>query len=171
MRLPLIDRIARSTGYGLSWLFLIAVIFTVYEVVLRYAFNAPTIWVHDSVTVLTALCFVFGGALASQQRLHIQVASFADRVSARVRRRLAIVREILTIAYFAMFLFAAYRQAMQSLAVMETSGRAWDVPIPAFLKSALGIGVALMLALAISHLWRGLTGKTDLTKPPAETIV
>lgn len=171
MHRPLLDRVVRSLGFGLSWLFLAAVAITVYEVVLRYAFNAPTIWVHDLVIVFSAVCFVFGGALASQQRAHIQVASFSDRLAAPPRRKLGLLCELLTVAYFAMFLYAALRQAIPALELMETSGRAWDVPIPAFLKTVLAIGVALMLALSIAHVWRGLKGRLDLSQQSTETIV
>src|SRR5262245_29951124 len=84
-KLPLIDRICLGLGTALSLLFLVAVLLTVYEVVMRYAFNAPTIWVHDMVIVLSAVCFIFGGPLASAQRSHIQMASYVERASPRVR--------------------------------------------------------------------------------------
>ena len=84
-KLPLVDRISLALGRALSLLFLVAVLLTVFEVVMRYAFNAPTIWVHDMVIVLSALCFIFGGPLASQQRSHIQMATYFDRASPRLR--------------------------------------------------------------------------------------
>ena len=80
-RLPFVDRVSLGLGNALSVLFLVAVLLTVYEVVMRYAFNAPTIWVHDMVIVLSAVCFIFGGPLASQQRSHIQMASYFDKTS------------------------------------------------------------------------------------------
>ena len=33
------------------------------EVVLRYVFDAPTIWAHETVIFLNATAFVYGGAL------------------------------------------------------------------------------------------------------------
>ena len=50
---------------------------------------------------------------------------------------------------------------------METSGRAWDVPIPAFLKSALVLGAALMLVQTLSHIWHRRPQRPDST----DTIV
>jgi TRAP-type C4-dicarboxylate transport system permease small subunit len=170
-RLPIVDRLSLAVGHGLSWLFLVAVVLTAYEVVMRYAFNAPTIWVHDMVTVLTAVCFVFGGALASQQRTHIQVASYADRAPLRVRRALAVLCQVLTAVYLGMLVYAAIKQAIPALAVMETSGHAWDVPIPAFLKTLLAVGVALMLAQTLSHLRHRTPPKPDSSKELSETIV
>ena len=129
-----------------------AVVLTCYEVVLRYAFNAPTIWVHDMVIMLSAVCFVFGGAVASQRRNHIQMASYADKASPRVQRVLDVVCHVLSAVYLALFLHGALQFAIPSLKLMETSGRAWDVPIPAVLKAVLAIGIALMLLQTLSHI-------------------
>jgi TRAP-type mannitol/chloroaromatic compound transport system permease small subunit len=51
-----------------------------------------------------------------------------------------------------MFLYGALRFAIPSVELLETSGRAWDVPIPAFLKSVLALGAALMLVQTLSHI-------------------
>jgi TRAP-type C4-dicarboxylate transport system permease small subunit len=150
--LPVIDRLTRTVGDALSLAFLVAVLLTCYEVVMRYALNAPTIWVHDVVTVLSAVGFVFGGAVASQRRNHIQMASYADRLPAAVRRHLDVVCHGLAALYLAMFLYGALQFALPSVRLLETSGRAWDVPIPAFLKTTLAIGVALMLVQTLSHI-------------------
>jgi TRAP-type mannitol/chloroaromatic compound transport system permease small subunit len=169
-REPIVDRISRTVGNGLSALFLVAVALTVYEVFLRYVFNAPTVWVHDVVIVLSAVCFVFGGALASQQRIHIQMASYTENVRPRVRRTLDLICQVLTAAYLVMFLYAALRMAIPSLELMETSGRAWDVPIPAFLKTVLALGMFLMLAQTLSDIWHRKSQTPDRTAA-SETIV
>ncbi|MGH7333247.1 MAG: TRAP transporter small permease subunit [Candidatus Rokuibacteriota bacterium] len=104
------------------------------------------------VTVLSAVGFVFGGAVASQRRSHIQMASYADRLPASVRRHLDLLCHALAALCLAMFLYGALRFAIPSVRLLETSGRAWDVPIPAFLKAALAIGVALMLVQTLSHI-------------------
>jgi TRAP-type C4-dicarboxylate transport system permease small subunit len=165
-KLPIVDRISLGLGNRLSLLFLLAVALTVYEVVMRYAFNAPTIWVHDMVIVLSAVCFVFGGAVASQRRNHIQMASYFDNAPPKVRGFLDRLCQFLSAIFLAMFLYGALRIAIPSLELMETSGRAWDVPIPAFLKTMLAAGAALMLAQALSHLWHRRRQRRD-----TETIV
>lgn len=164
---PVVDRVSRSLGNALSVLFLVAVLLTCYEVVMRYAFNAPTIWVHDTVIVLSAVCFVFGGAVASQRRNHIQMASYADKAPPAVRRWLPIVCHVLTALYLAMFLWGALQFGIPSVRLLETSGRAWDVPIPAFLKAMLAIGVALMLAQTLSH----IRHRAPQTPPSPESVI
>ncbi|MGH2357558.1 MAG: TRAP transporter small permease subunit [Candidatus Limnocylindria bacterium] len=164
---PVVDRVCRSIGDALSLLFLVAVVLTCYEVVMRYAFNAPTIWVHDVVIMLSAVCFVAGGAVASQRRSHIQMASFADKAPPRLRRALDRVCHVLTALYLGMFLHGALQFAVPSVRLMETSGRAWDVPIPAFLKAVLALGIALMLAQTLSH----IRHRAPQAPPSPETVV
>src|SRR5262245_14150932 len=161
MKLPIIDRICLRLGHALSVLFLVAVLLTVYEVVMRYAFNAPTIWVHDMVIVLSAVCFIFGGPLASQQRSHIQMASYFDKAPPKVRAALDQFCHVLGALFLLGFLYGALKIAIPSIELMETSGRAWDVPIPAFLKGTLVIGAALMLAQTLSHIWHRRPQRPD----------
>ena len=165
--MPWVDRISRSTGHGLSLLFMGAVVLTAYEVVMRYVFGAPTIWVHDVVTVLCATAFVFGGALASQQRNHIQMASYADKLPPKYRLWVDQFCHLLTAAYLAMFIYGALVLAVPSVRMMETSGRAWDVPVPAYLKAMLALGAILMLAQTLSHLWH----KTPQKPEGPETVI
>jgi hypothetical protein len=51
--------------------------------------------------------------------------------------------------------------------LLETSGRAWDVPIPALLKATLALGVALMLVQTLSH----IRHRKPQTPETPETIV
>ena len=170
-KLPVVDRLSLAVGNGLSLLFLVAVLLTALEVLLRYGFNSPTIWVHDMVILLSALCFIFGGALASQQQNHIEVASFAGRAPARVRSALALASRWLSALFLALFVYASITQAIPALEVMETSGHAWDVPIPAFLKTVLVIGAVLMLAQTLSHIWHRTPPPRPPTGAPPETFV
>lgn len=144
-----------------------AVILTTYEVAMRYVFNAPTIWVHDVVTVLSATAFVFGGALASQQRNHIQMASYADKLPSKYRVWVDQFCHLLTATYLAMFIYGALVLAVPSVKMMETSGRAWDVPIPPFLKTMLALGAILMLLQTLSH----LRHKTPQKPEGQETVI
>jgi TRAP-type C4-dicarboxylate transport system permease small subunit len=80
------------------------------------------------------------------------MASYFDRASPKTRDAMDQLCHLLSAIFLAMFLYGALRVAHPSLELMETSGRAWDVPIPAFLKTMLAVGAALMLAQALSHL-------------------
>ncbi|WP_374441391.1 TRAP transporter small permease subunit [Stella sp.] len=153
------DPIGRATtvfNLKLSWVYGVAVIFTAYEVVMRYGLSSPTIWVHDMTIALCATAFVFAGAYAMVNDQHIRITSLYDNMSPRTRALLDVLHALLTLAFLVALTYAAFFQAQRSVALMETSGRAWDVPIPAFLKSVLAAGSLLMAVLALDRLVRAV---------------
>ena len=56
------------------------------EVVLRYVFDAPTIWAHETVIFLNATAFVYGGLYVVSRDAHIRVVLIYDYLSAPWRR-------------------------------------------------------------------------------------
>ena len=156
-----VARFARRLGIVLSWFFAIIVVLTAFEVVMRYGFNRPTIWVHDVAIALSAICFVVGGAYALQADMHIRINVIAELVPPHAKRWVTLFGHVATFVFLAALTYAATIQASRSVALMETSGRAWDVPIPAFLKTMLAVGAALMLAQALVQLWAALRGRYE----------
>ncbi|BBK42072.1 hypothetical protein STVA_20920 [Allostella vacuolata] len=153
------DPIGRFTtvfNLRLSWFYGFAVLVTAYEVVMRYGLNQPTIWVHDMAIALCAVAFVFAGGYAMVKDEHIRITSIYDSLPPRLRRAVDVLHGTLTLAFLAALLYGATIQATRSVRLGETSGRAWDVPIPAILKTVLAVGVLLMVVLAIDRLVRSL---------------
>src|SRR5215207_7846087 len=154
-----VDRLSRRLGETLSWLFYVAVALTAFEVVMRYAVNSPTVWVHDLVIAITAVAFVVGGAYALERSEHIRISSVYDRLPGNARSWLDRFSAVLIVVYLASLTYAATRTALVSIELRETSGRAWDVPIPPILKTVLALGAALMTVQAALHLVRALRHK------------
>ncbi|WP_428994565.1 TRAP transporter small permease subunit, partial [Halomonas elongata] len=46
------DRGVAVCGRIAAWLVLVAMVISVYEVIMRYAFASPTSWVHETVVML-----------------------------------------------------------------------------------------------------------------------
>lgn len=149
-----VDRLSLWLGRALAWMFLIAVALTAWEVLMRYVFNSPTIWVHDLVIALTALAFIFGGSYALQRGEHIRISSLYDRMPAPWRRACDLLNALAILVFMTAFGWAAWRQALSAIEIGETSGRAWDVPIPMIVKTGLAAGVSLMILQAIVNLLR-----------------
>lgn len=156
-----IDRLSKWLGEKLSVVFLAAVLITAFEVVMRYVFNSPTIYVHDSAIALSAVGFIFGGAYSLQRREHIRISVVYDLLPRAAQKVCDALALAVAVFFLAVLTWAAIRQAIPSVRLMETSGRAWDVPIPAFLKTALAVGAALMLAQALVQLWAALRGRYE----------
>lgn len=152
----------------LGWIFgagfLLVTIFTFYEVVMRYVFNAPTIWVHETTTAMTALCFAFGGAYCLASDRHIRVVLLYDQVSPGARRILDIVISLVGAASCALMAWAAYSLAHKAFFMpggqfrIETSGSAWNPPTPAIVKGMLFVILCVMcvqfILQAVKHVRR-----------------
>jgi TRAP-type mannitol/chloroaromatic compound transport system permease small subunit len=151
-----LDRFAVRLGGLLSWLFGFSVLITAFEVVMRYVFNRPTVWVHDLTIAVTAVCFVFGGAYALARSEHIRITTVHDHMSPRWRAAVDFVGDVAIMLFLGALTWAAAHQAWRSILLVETSGRAWDVPIPPVLKATLALGTALMTAQAALRLWMQL---------------
>ena len=159
-----IDRLSLFLGEKISYVFLISVIITAYEVVMRYGFNAPTTWVHDGATALSATGFIMSGCYVLQQHRHIAISVVYDTLPLRIRKILDVVNSSIIVAFLTLLAWASFKQALPAIAWgrwdervsfwgLETSAHAWDVPIPAYLKTVLLIGVVVMLLQALVHLW------------------
>jgi len=78
-----IDRFSNATGklISLTMLFLVGAI--TYEVVMRYFFRAPTVWVFESSTMANGSAFMLGCAYALYKGAHVRTDIFWERFSAR----------------------------------------------------------------------------------------
>ncbi|MER0237660.1 TRAP transporter small permease [Fulvimarina sp. MAC8] len=137
-------------GWLFAVMFLFVTAFTLYEVLMRYAFNAPTFWVHETTTAMTALCFAFGGAYCLGTDRHIRVVLIYEAVSPRFRRILDICISIVGTAACALMAWAAYGLSYKAFFTpsgsfrLETSGSAWNPPTPAIVKTFLFITLCAM---------------------------
>ncbi len=140
------DFLAAATfklGHLFAALFLVSMAILIFEVVMRYVFDRPTIWVHETTIFICAICFVFGGLHSVSRNGHIRVVLLYDHVSERTRRRLDI--GIYTICGFATGIFShsLWPTVVKSFWAptgefrMITSGSAWNPPYPTLLRAFL----------------------------------
>ena len=148
-----VDRLSIWIGNTFSWVFLIAVVLTCYEIFMDSVFDAPTIWVHDSTVMLSALGFLFGGAYALQQDAHIRITSIYQKFSPNLKRWCDILGYVLALFYLILLAYKTGEQALEAIMIVERSGRAWNVPIPMVVRTALFLGTALLIAQAVVKLW------------------
>lgn len=133
-----------ATGIVLSVLILMN------EVVLRYVFNAPTIWAHETVIFLCGIAFVYGGLYCCAQDRHIRVVLIYDAIPPRIKRILDVIISIICAAASAMFAWAAWlmveRAAFRPDGTfrLERTGSAWDPVYPGLLKVFLLIVLTVM---------------------------
>lgn len=151
--LSFIDSLSIWSGKIASWLILFVIIFIIYEILMRYVFHLPTLWVSESMVFGSGLTYVLGAAWALQDGRHVKI----DLVYGRLTDRQRAVIDSFTFVFFALylgvFLWATSEYAIRSLSVRETSGSAWDPPVYP-IKVALFLGVLLLLLQGIAKFVR-----------------
>ncbi len=166
----LLDRAIRRAGQVIAWLVFIAMLVSVYEVVMRYGFGAPTTWAHETTTFLVASIFALGGPYALATNRHIQIRLLLDRLSPRGRTWLERLNLLLGLLFCVAIGYAAWVLAYNATHTpggmwrLETSGSAWNPPLPAFTKVVILLSIVLMAlqqVLRLAGTWRRGRDRND----------
>lgn len=81
--LKVIDSINQRMGSSAGWLCLALVLVGTYDVVLRYVFNAPTVWAYETSVMLGGTIYVLGWAYDHLRHSHVRVDILYARLSPR----------------------------------------------------------------------------------------
>lgn len=151
-----LSRLAKFLGDWMAPLFLVAVIISVYEVVLRYGFNAPTSWVHELTILLSAACFVVSGLYVLERREHIRVTLVKDRLPRRLRQAVDLLSLLLALVFLLAIVWGGWQQGWEALSNWHSTRTAFDSPTPAILKPLIVVIAALMAVLLLMQSRRDL---------------
>ncbi len=163
----LADRAATVLGRAFSWFFVVAIMLSAYEVLMRYAFASPSNWVHATTTTICQIGFALGGAWCMSRGDHIRITFVPDRLSPRKRWLVELIALLTGTFYLGGLLYAVYLDAKTSIWKFDFDG-AWapeltpgppNWPLPSIGKAAMVVGAALFMAVVIVHLIRHLTAK------------
>ncbi|UOM36194.1 TRAP transporter small permease subunit [Acuticoccus sp. I52.16.1] len=133
---------------------LVAVIVAImfYEVVMRYFFERPTLWVNEMSLWIGGFIYLLSGLYVLQQRGHIRITLLYDSVPRNVQRLFDVISTICIVIFGAMVIHGGMNEAVQKYGRWETFGTAWDPPIPATMKPAIIIVAALIMCQAVANL-------------------
>ncbi len=160
-----LDRLVARGAHGAAWLVLIAMGISVVEVFLRYGFNNPTSWVHESVVFLVAVTFALGGPAALARNSHIRVKVLYDSAGPRLRCWMDRFNDLVTLGFCLAMSYAAFhmfwRASHNPLGEwqLERSGTSWNPPFPALVKGMILFALALMTLQALLHLVQSIRAR------------
>jgi TRAP-type mannitol/chloroaromatic compound transport system permease small subunit len=149
------DQFVVWIGRAFAWGIFILTAAVMYEVIMRYFFNAPTLWAFDFTIQMYGAVFMMGGASAMSTKTHVKADMYYNRLSEKGQ---AILDLILFIFFYAPGVFAltyaGYFYAKKAWIVHETS---WNSPAQIqvyFSKSLIPIAGLLLLIIGISEIFR-----------------
>lgn len=135
-----------------AWLIIPMTLSLVYEVVLRYIFDNPTIWAYDTTYMMAGTLFMLGAAYALRNGSHVR----ADFLFSALRPRWQALIDVVlyAVVYFpAIWLFfsASLTFTMQSWQQSETYPSSPWMPIIYPLKTVMPLTLFLLLLQGVSE--------------------
>lgn len=160
-----LDRFIARGGSLVGWLVFLAMVISVYEVIMRYGFDAPTSWVHETVIFLVAITFSLGGPVTLAQNRHIRVRVLYDSAGPAIKRWLDRFNDLITLLFCIAMSYAAFEMFWRASHnpmgdwQLERSGTSWNPPLPALTKGVILIALAVMTLQATLHLIQSCTSR------------
>ena len=149
------DQFVVWIGRAFAWGIFILTAAVMYEVIMRYFFNAPTLWAFDFTIQMYGAVFMMGGASAMSTKTHVKADMYYNKLSEKGQ---AILDLFLFIFFYAPGVFAltyaGYFYAKKAWIVHETS---WNSPAQIqiyFSKSLIPIAGLLLVIIGISEIFR-----------------
>jgi TRAP-type mannitol/chloroaromatic compound transport system permease small subunit len=163
-----VTRAVLAIGNAASYLFLVIVAISAYEVLMRYAFDRPTVWVHELSVALAATCFVIGGPYVQATRRHITISFLYEKLPDLARGWARLLCSLLTLAFLLFLTYAACVQGWVAVRQGEMTGTALNWPIPAYLKALFAVCAAIMSLQTLIHIVEDIRSIARRTDPGIE---
>ena len=152
-----IDRFTDFTGTLVAWLNVPLALAISYEVVARYAFDAPTIWAYDVSYMLYGTIFMLGCAFALHKGAHIRTDFLYDRWSVKTKGMIdAISYIVFFFPSFFVFMLVGWEEGFYAFSINETSEQTPWRPILWPLKMVIAASCALLLIQGVSETIKSL---------------
>ncbi len=149
----LVGKLSVFLGKACGMFYLAAISLSVYEVVMRYAFDSPTSWTSETIMLLVATAWLLCVGAVTQQRRHITVTTMELLVGERVwskMKKLAIAISIVGVTGMIIMLWGPMVKVLQS---PQTTGSAFDPPSPTYIKTMFVVAGCLYLLQLIANLF------------------
>lgn len=149
-----IDRVTFAFSRVMIWgsLFLVGIMF--YEVVMRYVFFRPTLWVNEMSLWVGGIIYITAGLYAMQQRSHIRIYVLYEMAPKWMRKLFDVLSVVCTSIFVVAVVWGGFGEALAKFARWEAFGTAWDPPIPATDKPIVLVALFFLVLQALSNLVR-----------------
>lgn len=157
-----IDKTSLVSGKILAFWTVIGVTIITYEVTVRYVFNRPTNWGHESMTLIFGMQYILCGAYAHYTRSHVKVDVLYAYWSPRTQAVVDVATSSLFFLFAGVLTYTGWFYYWDSQMMWEVSFTDWAPPYYP-VKFAVFLGSFLLLLQGIAWFVRDLhfavTGK------------
>jgi TRAP-type mannitol/chloroaromatic compound transport system permease small subunit len=154
--LSFIDSISEWVGKTFSYLVLVLAVIVGYEIVMRYGFNRPTIWVNELSGMLFGTFIILGGAFTARYNGHVGMDIVYGMLSVKKRAILDVISFfILFVPLLGVLVWKGGASAWKSVVTLEHDSSQWGPPLYP-IRVMLPVGALLFLLQASAKMVRDL---------------
>jgi len=133
----------------------VMVVLTTYQVITRYVFNAPSTWSEELVGYLFAWSTMFGAAIVSGERGHMNIPILVDKFNPPMRKALHIFSEVIAFLFSASILVLGGFQVSSLAMGQQTSSLGVAIGVFYWVMPICGVLMALFAILNIIGIANG----------------
>ena len=122
------DKLVKYSGYLASALFIAIGFIVSYEVIMRYLFNSPTIWVNEVSRFLQIWATYLALTYSFHKNDFIRITVVYDRLNENGKKILDFISFIFILIFSSFVVYYGWLIAYDSLKVGRTSSTILDVP-------------------------------------------
>lgn len=147
-----IDALNEKTGLYSSYLVLPLIGVVIYEVFMRYVFNAPTSWAFELTVFFYGMHYMLGLGDAHRTNTHVCIDIFEARMQPRNRTILRIITNlVLFMPVMSCIAIWSVKYAATSWAQWERASSSWAPAVYPY-KTIMAIGFILFFLAGVSKL-------------------
>ena len=150
-----IDRTNRIIGGSVALLILVLTALITFEVVMRYAFHAPTVWGGELSSLLFATYILLGGGYTLYKRDHVKMDVVYSRLSDKGKAIIDLIAVPLVLLYCWVLMVEGMSMVTDAVETNRTFSTDW-APLMWPWLIALPLGALLLGLQAISNVLRQL---------------
>jgi TRAP-type mannitol/chloroaromatic compound transport system permease small subunit len=125
--LRVIERISGVSGETTAWLVVPLILATVYDVVARYAFNAPTEWAYEVGYMVMGAHALLGMAYTLREGGHIRIDAFTQRFSQTTKAVVDLIGYLIVLPCLCWVTWSLWQYWIGAFRSGELSGQsAWN---------------------------------------------
>ncbi len=147
----IIDWTSEKSGIFVSFWTVNAVCFYFFEVIMRYVFNMPTIWVHEASFLLLGMQYLLAGGFALLHGSHVRVDVMYNFLPERGRVGMDIFTSMFFFIFALALVWTSWTFFADAYSMNETTVETWGIqywPV----KAVMLLGAVLILLAGISKL-------------------
>jgi TRAP-type mannitol/chloroaromatic compound transport system permease small subunit len=155
--LQAIDNFNQKLALGVRWIMVVLMVIVVFDVLMRYFFNKPTVWAFELAMILGATSYFLSWGEVERVKMHLRVDVFYMRCSPRWRAIIDVMGTVICwYPVYVAYMFTAGKWAIRAWRVHEVMVESYWYPPAGPIRSFIVIGLTIACLQLTASLIRNI---------------